>query len=80
MKTGTLAAGLAALWLVAAPARGQEGEAFFNQGLTHMREGRASMALESFKKAVKQDGKNPGSLRTHGQSPLGRREHDGTFD
>jgi Flp pilus assembly protein TadD len=60
MKTGSLATGLAALWLAAAaPAVAQEGEAFFNQGLTHMREGRASMALENFKKAVKQDSKNP---------------------
>jgi Flp pilus assembly protein TadD len=60
MKTGTLAFLVAALLLAAsAPARAQsDGEASFNQGLTHMREGRPGMALDDFKRAIKQDGKN----------------------
>ncbi len=60
MKTGTLRTGLAAVMLAAAATAGaqQNGEMNFNNGLTHMREGRANMALEEFKKAVKLDGKN----------------------
>ena len=60
MKTGTLATQAAALLLAAAATAvaQSDGEANFNQGLTHMREGRPGMALEDFKKAVKQDGKN----------------------
>ena len=59
MKTGTLGTGLLAVMLAAATAGAQQdGEAHFNNGLTHMREGRANMALEEFKQAVKQDGKN----------------------
>jgi Flp pilus assembly protein TadD len=60
MKTGTLATQVAALVLaVAATAAAQsDGEAYFNQGLTHMREGRPGMALDDFKRAIKQDSKN----------------------
>jgi Flp pilus assembly protein TadD len=60
MKTGRLGSGVVALVLAATAAGGQvpDGEAYFNQGITHMREGRAAVALEDFKKAVKQDGKN----------------------
>jgi Flp pilus assembly protein TadD len=61
MKTGRLGIAAAALVLAAAAgARAQQpdGETYFNQGLTHMREGRAAQALEDFKKAVKQDSKN----------------------
>jgi superkiller protein 3 len=60
MKTGTLAVHAAAFVLAVAsssPAQ-SDGEAYFNQGITHMREGRPQLALEDFKKAVKQDGKN----------------------
>lgn len=47
--------------LAAAPALAQQpdGEAHFNTGLTHLREGRPAMALEEFKRAVRQDSKNP---------------------
>ena len=31
----------------------------FSTGVMHLREGRVDMALEEFKKAVKEDGKNP---------------------
>jgi tetratricopeptide (TPR) repeat protein len=37
----------------------QDGEAHFNIGLTHLREGRNALALDEFKKAVRLDGKNP---------------------
>jgi Tfp pilus assembly protein PilF len=54
---------LAALLLAAAaPARAQssaEAEMRFSTGVMHLREGRADLALAEFKKAVKEDGKNP---------------------
>lgn len=46
----------------AAPAFAQnqtDPEIAFNTGLTHLREGRIDMALEAFRRAVKQDPKNP---------------------
>jgi Tfp pilus assembly protein PilF len=36
-----------------------EAEMRFSTGVMHLREGRVDMALEEFKKAVKEDGKNP---------------------
>ena len=36
-----------------------DAEARFNTGVSHLREGRAALALEEFKKAIKQDPKNP---------------------
>ena len=61
----TLAAALLALALAHGAALGADdknaaadAEIAFNTGLTHLREGRTEMALESFKKAVKQDPKN----------------------
>lgn len=62
MKTGTLRMGLLAVVLAAgatAGAQQQDGESHFNSGLTHLREGRSSLALDEFKKAIKQNGKNP---------------------
>jgi Flp pilus assembly protein TadD len=62
MKTGTARTVLAVIVLLAAAAAGAQqgdGEASFNNGLNHLREGRATLALEEFKKAVKQNGKNP---------------------
>jgi Flp pilus assembly protein TadD len=61
MKTGTLRTGLAVVVLMAAASLGAQqgdGEAHFNSGLNHLREDRATLALEEFKKAVKQNGKN----------------------
>ena len=52
---------LAAL-LPAVPALAQsspEAEMRFSTGVMHLREGRVDLALEEFKKAVKEDGKNP---------------------
>jgi Tfp pilus assembly protein PilF len=46
----------------ALPARAQssaEAEMRFSTGVMHLREGRVDLALEEFKKAVKEDGKNP---------------------
>ena len=62
MKTGKLRAGFVAAVLAAAAwagAQTQDGEAHFNNGLTHLREGRSSLALDEFKQAIKQNGKNP---------------------
>src|SRR5262245_40341285 len=58
MNTRTLAVAALVLAAAATAAAQSDGEAFFNQGITHMREGRPTMALEDFKKAVKADGKN----------------------
>jgi Tfp pilus assembly protein PilF len=51
-----------ALLLPALPAFAQsspEAEMRFSTGVMHLREGRVDLALEEFKKAVKEDGKNP---------------------
>jgi protein O-GlcNAc transferase len=51
-----------ALLLPALPAFAQsspEAEMRFSTGIMHLREGRIDLALEEFKKAVKEDGKNP---------------------
>ncbi len=40
-------------------AAAQDGEVEFNSGLTHLREGRVDLAIESFKTAVNKDKKNP---------------------
>jgi Tfp pilus assembly protein PilF len=58
----TAAVGLAlALAAPSAFAQGRtsESEASFNAGLTHLRENRPALALEQFKKAIKEDPKNP---------------------
>jgi tetratricopeptide (TPR) repeat protein len=36
-----------------------DSESTFNAGLAHLREGRTELALEAFRKAIRQDGKNP---------------------
>ena len=41
-----------------AQGKASESEASFNAGLTHLRENRPSLALEQFKKAIKEDPKN----------------------
>jgi Tfp pilus assembly protein PilF len=60
-QTAVPRAALAVL-LVAPPAFAQsspEAEMRFSTGVMHLREGRVDLALEEFKKAVKEDGKNP---------------------
>jgi Tfp pilus assembly protein PilF len=44
---------------VFAQGRTSESEASFNAGLTHLRENRPALALEQFKKAIKEDPRNP---------------------
>jgi Tfp pilus assembly protein PilF len=59
------------LVLLAAPLAAQspaEAELRFSTGVMHMREGRVDMALEEFKKAVKEDPKNPFFLKGMGQA------------
>jgi tetratricopeptide (TPR) repeat protein len=51
-----------ALVVLAGPALAQSppgAEARFSTGVMHLREGRVDLALEEFKRAVKEDGKNP---------------------
>ena len=51
-----------ALLLPGLPALAQssaDAEMRFSTGVMHLREGRIDLALEEFKKAVKEDGKNP---------------------
>jgi Tfp pilus assembly protein PilF len=48
----------------------KEAEMSFEMGLTHLREGRAEQALEQFRKAVKQDPKNPYFYKGLGQAYL----------
>jgi Tfp pilus assembly protein PilF len=58
--TFVLAAGLGLAQAGPAVAQAQtEAESKFNVGLTHLRENRPTLALEQFKQAIKQDGKNP---------------------
>jgi Flp pilus assembly protein TadD len=60
-KAAVLGTSLAVL-LPALPAFAQssaEAEMRFSTGVMHLREGRVDLALEEFKKAVKEDGKNP---------------------
>ena len=66
IRTGALLATLALALAAAVPAAAQEqgqgqsqGEASFNTGLTHLRDGRADLAVEEFQSAVKADPKNP---------------------
>jgi len=59
VTAGALAALVAVLPALAAAQMRPDPEATFNAGLAHLREGRAALALEEFKKAVRQDPKNP---------------------
>jgi tetratricopeptide (TPR) repeat protein len=60
--TRVVTAMLALALCAAAPgarAQSTDAELTFNTGLTHLREGRLDMALDSFRKAISQDSKNP---------------------
>ncbi len=80
MKTRTCAALLAltlALVALAVPAPAQsspEGESYFNSGVIHLREGRVDLALDSFKRAVDEDAKNPYFRKGLGQAYAAKRE------
>jgi Tfp pilus assembly protein PilF len=58
MVQRVLASLLAVAVTVPAAAQRVDGEAQFNAGLTHLRENRPQLALDLFKKAVKEDPKN----------------------
>jgi tetratricopeptide (TPR) repeat protein len=64
--------------LLAAPAAAQkvDAELYFNAGLAHLRDGRPQMAVEEFKKAVKQDGKNPYAYKGLGLANAALRRYD----
>jgi Tfp pilus assembly protein PilF len=51
-------------------------ESTFNAGLNHLREGRASLAVEAFRKAVREDGKNPYFQKGLGQALLATGKYD----
>ncbi len=53
-----------------AQATGPDAETLFNSGLTHLREGRPQPAIDDFKRAIKQDGKNPYFYKGLGQAYL----------
>ncbi|HUG54992.1 MAG TPA: tetratricopeptide repeat protein [Vicinamibacteria bacterium] len=63
---------LAVTFTLAVPAAGQgvDPEVSFNAGLSHLREGRASMAVQEFRRAVDKDGKNPYFHKGLGQAYL----------
>jgi len=57
-------------------AQGTDAESSFNAGLNHLKEGRPAMAVEEFKKAVRQDGKNPYFQKGLGQAYLATKKFD----
>jgi Tfp pilus assembly protein PilF len=59
-----------------APAQGVDPESSFNAGLNHLREGRPAMAVEAFRKAVREDGKNPYFHKGLGQAYLATGKFD----
>jgi Flp pilus assembly protein TadD len=67
----------AALLALAAPALAQsppQAETSFSTGVMHLREGRADLALEEFKRAAKADPRNPYFQKGLGLAYLARRE------
>lgn len=51
-------------------------ESNFNAGLNHLREGRPGLAVEAFRKAVREDGKNPYFQKGLGQAYLATGKYD----
>jgi len=66
------------LVVLAAPlaAQGVDAELLFNAGLAHLREGRPQLAVEEFRKAVKQDPKNPYAYKGLGLANASLRRYD----
>jgi protein O-GlcNAc transferase len=52
-----------------------DGETRFNMGLLHLREGRTDMAIEEFRRATKENPKNPYFLKGLGQALTQKREY-----
>ena len=61
---------------VPALTQGADPENSFNAGLNHLREGRAALAVEAFRKAVHEDGKNPYFQKGLGQAYLATGKYD----
>jgi Tfp pilus assembly protein PilF len=59
-----------------AGAQAVDPESSFNAGLNHLREGRPAMAVEAFRKAVREDGKNPYFHKGLGQAYLATGKFD----
>jgi Flp pilus assembly protein TadD len=59
-----------------ATAQAADPESSFNAGLNHLREGRPGMAVEAFKKAVREDPKNPYFQKGLGQAYLATAKFD----
>jgi tetratricopeptide (TPR) repeat protein len=59
-----------------AAAQSVDTESSFNAGLNHLREGRPAMAVDAFKKAVREDGKNPYFQKGLGQAYLAIGKYD----
>jgi tetratricopeptide (TPR) repeat protein len=59
-----------------ATAQAVDPESSFNAGLNHLREGRPGMAVEAFKKAVREDPKNPYFQKGLGQAYLATAKFD----
>jgi tetratricopeptide (TPR) repeat protein len=59
-----------------AAAQAVDPESSFNAGLNHLREGRPAMAVEAFRKAVREDGKNPYFHKGLGQAYLATGKFD----
>lgn len=58
---------------LAAQSKAGDAEGHFNAGLAHLRDGRAPLATEEFKKAIKIDDKNPYAYKGLGQSYAAQR-------
>jgi protein O-GlcNAc transferase len=67
---------LAVVLPAVAGAQAVDPEQSFNSGLNHLREGRATLAVEEFKKAVRQDAKNPYFQKGLGQALLATHKFD----
>ena len=60
----------------AAGAQPVDPESSFNAGLNHLREGRPAMAVDEFRKAIRQDGKNPYFQKGLGQAYMSLGKYD----
>lgn len=67
---------LAVAMPAAAGAQSADPESSFNAGLNHLKEGRPALAVEAFRKAVRQDAKNPYFQKGLGQALLATGRYD----
>lgn len=76
MRSACLAVLIAALAAAPAAAQKVDAELYFNSGLAHLREGRPQLAVEEFRKSVKQDPKNPYAYKGLGLANAALRRYD----